>query len=319
MAVAPSPLVLAAGAAVCGVGGACAPSASGRAIATWFRPARRGRAFGLRQAAGPLGGALAAALLPVADGAVGLRGALFVLAGLLTLAAAGALAVPNAPPSAADPRPARPGAADRSRLRRLVAASALLSAAQFGLVSFLVTYLHEVHAWSVSRAAGVLLGLHIAAALIRVAVGASSDRSPCRAALLRRIALSAAAALGAAAALAGARSPATIPALVLAGLIASSWNGVAFAAAVDAAAPARRGTTLGAQNALVSAASAASPPFVAWLVTTASWAVAWTTLAALQLAAASVLRLRSPAARALSPTAPVPLLADARAHRHASS
>ena len=55
---------LAAGLLVVGAFGAVANVASGSAVAGWFGPKERGLALGIRQAAVPLGGAIAAVALP---------------------------------------------------------------------------------------------------------------------------------------------------------------------------------------------------------------------------------------------------------------
>src|SRR5205085_2712553 len=51
--------------------GGCVQSASGRAVMSWFAPAERGLALGIRQTAVPLGGAIAAVLLPALAAGVG--------------------------------------------------------------------------------------------------------------------------------------------------------------------------------------------------------------------------------------------------------
>ncbi len=61
--------------------GASANAASGRAVVGWFGPGERGLALGMRHMATPAGGAVAAALLPLAVAAGGLDAALLALAG----------------------------------------------------------------------------------------------------------------------------------------------------------------------------------------------------------------------------------------------
>ncbi len=77
----------------------------------WFAPSQRGLALGIRQTGVPLGGAIAALVLPVCLSVSGLRAALAVLAGaLLAAAAAGALWL-------RDPeRPPAPGGSERPPL-----------------------------------------------------------------------------------------------------------------------------------------------------------------------------------------------------------
>jgi sugar phosphate permease len=64
-----------------GAAGASVNAASGRAVMSWFAPAQRGFALGIRQTAVPLGGAAAALFLPPAAAAGGVRAGLVVLAG----------------------------------------------------------------------------------------------------------------------------------------------------------------------------------------------------------------------------------------------
>lgn len=83
-----------------GMLGSAANAASGRAVVGWFAADRRGLALGLRHMSTPAGGALAAALLPLAVSAGGVRAAMLWLS---AACAAGALAGPAArrPPPAA--------------------------------------------------------------------------------------------------------------------------------------------------------------------------------------------------------------------------
>ena len=62
---------LGAGLVVAGAFGSSANAASGRAVVSWFGPSQRGLALGLRHMSTPLGGAIAAALLPLAADAGG--------------------------------------------------------------------------------------------------------------------------------------------------------------------------------------------------------------------------------------------------------
>ena len=80
-AFAPSFPILVAALTVGGASGASVNAASGRAVMTWFARDQRGFALGIRQTALPIGGMIAALILPPIETAGGVR------AGLLTLAA----------------------------------------------------------------------------------------------------------------------------------------------------------------------------------------------------------------------------------------
>src|SRR5204863_2843714 len=73
--------------AVAGALGGGVQSASGRAVMSWFAPAERGLALGIRQTAVPLGGAIAAGVLPALSTHVSLRAAFDALAGGCAFAA----------------------------------------------------------------------------------------------------------------------------------------------------------------------------------------------------------------------------------------
>jgi len=110
-------LELGVGLAVAGLFGVSANAASGRAVVSWFRRDERGMALGLRHMSTPLGGAAAAALLPVAADAGGLEAVLLALAATLAVGSTAAfLGLRRPPPDvpdetvpgavAAPPRPA---------------------------------------------------------------------------------------------------------------------------------------------------------------------------------------------------------------------
>src|SRR5437588_3833876 len=63
--------------AVAGAFGGGTQSASGRAVMSWFGPEERGLALGIRQTAVPVGGAIAAGILPALTTHISLRAAFF--------------------------------------------------------------------------------------------------------------------------------------------------------------------------------------------------------------------------------------------------
>jgi sugar phosphate permease len=285
-----------AGMALTGLIGGSATNASGRAVMGWFGRAERGTALGIRQMALPLGGGLASLTLPVLAGAGGVDLALLVLAGVaLTAAVANALLLRDPPPSAPPPG-AAVGLGERPtrdpRQWRLGAASGLLIWGQVSLLGFIVLYLHDERGVPVAVAAGVLAGVQILGAVARLVAGRLSDREGARVPLLRRIALVDAALLGCVAALSGSggwADPVLLPLLVVAGVVAMCWNGLAFTTAAELAGRRRAGTAMGLQNTLVSVGGLLAPTAFGALVGATSWTVAYAAIAAAPVLAFLVL------------------------------
>ena len=276
---------------VAGAAGASVNAASGRAVMSWFAAAQRGFALGIRQTAVPLGGAAAALVLPPVAAAGGLRAGILVLAGgCLLTALAGAAGLREAPPDDGEPlgdvaHPLRDG-----RIWRLSVGSSLLIGAQTSILAFAVLFLHGERGLSTAAAAGVLATMQALGAGLRVATGRWSDRIGARIAPLLRLSFALAAALALSAALSGAPLALLVPALVAAGALSLSWNGLSFTATAELAGRARSGAALGFQQTALSVAAAATPPVFASLVHASSWAVAFGLAALLPLAGAGLLR-----------------------------
>ncbi|HEX2044332.1 MAG TPA: MFS transporter [Gaiellaceae bacterium] len=274
-----------------GAAGASVNAASGRAVMGWFAPTQRGLALGIRQTAVPLGGAAAALVLPPVVAAGGLRAGILVLAGgCLVAALAGAAGLREAPPEAGDPlgdvvHPLRDG-----RIWRVSVGSALLVGAQMSVLGFTVLFLHGERGLSTAVAAGMLAVMQLIGAGLRIASGRWSDRLGVRIAPLLRLSFGLAAALAASAALTEAPLALLLPALVAAGALSLSWNGLSFTATAELAGRARSGAALGLQQTALSVAAAATPPVFASLVDASSWALGFGLVALLPLAGATVLR-----------------------------
>jgi sugar phosphate permease len=95
--------------------------------------------------------------------------------------------------------------------------------------------------------------------------------------------------LSGAAALAGAPTLLLVPVLLVAGVLAMSWNGLSFTAAAEMSGRERAGTAIGVQNSVLSAAGVAAPVAFAAIVAALSWPVAWLALAASQVAGVHML------------------------------
>ena len=230
--------------------GACVQAASGRAVMGWFHHSQRGLALGIRQTGVPLGGAIAALVLPVCLSVGGLHAALGVLAGVLLVAAiAGAvwLRDPERPPAPGGSE--RPPLAD-PRIWRLCWASGLLYVALGSLIGFAVLFLHSDRGVSTQVAAALLALVQVIGAALRLVAGRWSDQVGTRLGPLRRLGLALAVSSAVVAVLVSAPLVVLIPALVVAGSLSQSWNGLSFTAAAEIAGYARSGAALGLQQAL---------------------------------------------------------------------
>jgi sugar phosphate permease len=287
-----------------GAAGSGVMSATGRAVAGWFEDRQRGLALGLRQTGVPLGGAFAAATLPVIVSAGGVGAAFWFLAGVSAVAAvAGAvwLREPEAHELAADDvgiveRPLR----DR-RLWSLTVGGALLACAQASVIGFTVLFLHSAHHMSLGSAAAVLASIQALGTIGRIVTGVWSDRQGDRLRPLVGIATATSVTLAATAALASAPLAALLPVLILTGGLAMSWNGLAFTATVEFAGRLRSGAALGLQQSALGGVNAFLPLAFAPLVAGTSWGLGFAVVAALPLAGALVLRPLARQTRAAVP------------------
>ena len=272
-----------------GAFGSSANAASGRAVVAWFGPSQRGFALGLRHMSTPLGGAIAALLLPVAVDAGGVSEAMVALAGACAVGAlAAVIGLRRAEPvlDALDDLPDAPPVAGPLRdpaIWRLSLGTASVVLTQLSLLSFTALYLHEQRGWSLAASAGALAAIQLGGAGSRVAAGIWSDRVGVRIRPLRALALAGAATTAAAAVLVAAPAWAGAAALIAAGVLTMAGNGVSFAAAAEMSGPSRVGTALGLQNTVLFVAVAIAPPAFGVAVGLLSWPAAFALAAACPL------------------------------------
>ncbi|WP_078910559.1 MFS transporter [Streptomyces sp. NRRL S-87] len=309
---------------VVGAGYSTAQPGGSKSVAVWFGPEQRGLAMGVRQAGLPLGGALAAAVLPAVATAYGWRSAL-VVGGLTALAGATAFTAlyrrpPAAPPLAAAPLPAtappsgtipstpatpatepsgvpptppprpavhRLGMLREPAVRRAVLSGTSMVSVHSGIGVLGALYLHEVTSLGAGPAAAVLVASQGAGALGRIALAAWSDRS--RAGRFRPVRTSMIAALAGLAALATplGHSPwVAAAALTWLGFFGIGWYGPWVAYLAEAAPPGRTGFALGLVMAVNQVAVILVPPALGLLLdATGGFTPAWAALAAVTAAA----------------------------------
>jgi sugar phosphate permease len=276
--------------------GASVNAASGRAIMAWFPASELGTALGIRQTAIPIGGAVAAATLPVLASSGGTRLAFLFLGGA-TLTGAIVAAVFIRGGGSRD----EPELGDVSQPLRdpfvwlLGTGTGLYLMAQIGITGFVVLFLHEHRGLSREAAGAVLAAIYVLAVAARISSGRISDRLSSRLGPLRTIGVALAVFTAAVAASVDAPLALVIPLFVVAGVLSMSWNGLAYAAAAEAAGAARTGAALGFQQTLLGVVVAAAPPVVAF-VATHSWRLAFFLAAVGPAVGVLILqRLREPA------------------------
>jgi sugar phosphate permease len=256
-------------------------SASGRAVMSWFGPEERGLALGIRQTAVPLGGAIAAGVLPALTH-ISLRAAFYGLAiGCFAAALVGATLL-RAEPSEELGDIGRP-LHDR-RMWLLSFGSLFYVTTQMSILGFVVLFLHDERGLATAAAAAVLAAIQIAGGVSRIVAGRLSDRAQARVRLLRRIAILLSATVAIATALLHASLWLLIPAFVVAGTFALSWNGLSFTAAAELAGRARSGAAIGFQQTFLAVGSIATPIVFAAVVHASSWRLAFALAAVSPLA-----------------------------------
>ena len=278
--------------AAAGLTGASVQSASGRAVMYWFHAAQRGLALGLRQTAIPISGFIVAIAIPPIVAAGGVRWG-FAALGITCVAGAavGGLVLREAPGVEVDAgratgsRPLR----DR-RIWTLSLGSALVLAPQLCVGGFLVLFLHEHRGLSAGAAAAVLGAVQLLAVGGRIGAGRWSDLRASRLGPLRAIALAATVLVALSTVLLDAPLVLLVPVLVVAGVVAMSWNSLSFAAAVELAGHGRSGAAIGLQQTLLNVPGAAYPAVFGALVAATSWRVGFAVVALFPLAGWRVLR-----------------------------
>lgn len=179
-----------------GAGYSSSQPGGSKVVAGWFPDYQRGLGMGIRQTGLPLGGALAAAILPIVAAGSGWERALLI--GAIAAGCGGVLfALTYRPmPYATRTTPIGFGAEIRGlmgvRAIRLAMLAGLgMVGVQFVLISYLMLYLRDVHDIPLARGSWMLFATQAAGVIGRVALATWSDRLHDR---LRPVAVSAGAA-----------------------------------------------------------------------------------------------------------------------------
>jgi len=281
-----------------GIGGAFPTPAGSKAVMGWFPLHQRGTAMGIRQTGIPVGGALAAALLPAIALAAGWRAAVAAGGiGCFATAALCAWAYRNPPAASSLAKPARSGTRLRDLLTRdlvlIGLAGAVLTLGQFTLITYLALYLKETQGIAVAVSAGLLVLAQIAGAAGRILWGVWSDRLFQH---RRKPALLLSNLLAAIGALALGWLPEPAPHGLLYALVAAyafntlGWHGCWVSLLVETSGSAQQGRTVGLGMTLMYPGIILLPPLFGWFVdTTHSWTWAWTLLSGLLLLGTALL------------------------------
>jgi sugar phosphate permease len=272
--------------ALVGALGSSVNAASGRAVMSWFPHAERGLALGIRQTAIPIGGAGAAASLPWLASAGGTKLAFVAMAaGCLAMAAVAAVLLREG--VAEEPGLDVAAPVRDPRMWLISAGSVLYLVGQIATISFVVLFLHSHRGMSTGAAAAVLAVTHVLGGVARIVVGRWSDRVGERVGPLRILGTLLAVGLVVATVLVDAPLALLVPALVVAGVLGLSWNGLSFTAAAETAGAGRSGAAIGFQQTALGFGVAVVPIGFA-AIANGSWRTAFAISAACPLLGVAV-------------------------------
>lgn len=267
--------------------------ASGKAVMSWFQDRDRGLAMSIRQAAVPLGGAIGALLLPWFAVMGGFE---FVFAMLALVCFCAALAIWFLLFEAPLSRIALPTlSVDMSvhysslmcwEVWRFVVVSILLTVPQCIVISLSAVYLVQVHQANLFLISGAILIVQIGGAMARIWSGHWTDLRGNRPRYLRNISgLTAISCILVAVATANHAMTLAVVGLVISGLLASAWQGVAYTEIAIIAGPRHTGAVLGLVTTMIYVAVIATLTLTPMLLLISSWVWVWTVAGFCALAA----------------------------------
>jgi sugar phosphate permease len=275
---------------VVGAGYSTAQPGGSKSVSRWFAASQRGFAMGIRQAGLPLGGALAAALLPFMAARWGWQSS-FLAGGLVALFGAVVFIIfyrqaPEQSRVVAVDTPLREVLASRLQMlrepsmRNIVASGVSLISVQYGVLVFTALYLHDTLGITITQAAVFLFIAQCAGVAGRILLAAWSDR--CRLGRYFPVLVCMVAVIAGLLVLIA--EPSASP-LFLGGLFAYlgffsfGWYGPWVAYVAESAPPDKTGFALGLAMAINQVAIVSAPPLLGLLVdTTNSYTPGWTVL-----------------------------------------
>ncbi len=273
-----------------GLGASFPTPAGSKAVMTWFPVAKRGMAMGVRQTGIPIGGALAAAVLPTISVVAGWRTAIavsgtacFFAAGVCWLTYRTHDGATRGVSSTARKKPAQLREVLTQDVVLLGLAGALLPLGQFVLLTYLALYLKETQGILVTTTATLLVCAQITGASGRVLWGVWSDRWFRQ---HRKPALVWASVFSTGGSLVLGWLPQGAPFWVIGVIVlfysfnTIGWHGSWIAMLAEIAGPDKQGRTLGMAMTIMYPGIIALPPLFGLFVDyTHSWQWAWTVLA----------------------------------------
>ncbi|MDQ1628175.1 MAG: hypothetical protein QOI54_1919 [Actinomycetota bacterium] len=288
-AVATSAWLLFGGVLIAGLGyGAVNPPTN--VLANPRTPRRRGLAISIKQSGIPLGGSLAALLVPVVAVTYGWRASLLMPIALCLLLALVVAWLRPAPPTAVDLLQQPADVSVRLKLPHAYAFGFLMGGVQVTIFTFLALYLVDEKSMS-PEGAGSRLALLLFAGLVgRIGWGWVSDRlHRDRTRILQLISLISATAL---LLLPVVGSWALPLVLMLIGMCSVGWNGVYIASVTEATSPGLTGVVSGRSMTLVNLGAVLVPPTFGLLVRGShGWILGWSMCGALTLVSLCLLQL----------------------------
>ena len=276
-----------------GLLGGSVNGSSGRAVMAWFREGERGLAMSIRQTAVPAGGGLGALMLPALAAWHGFALAYGVLAALCAITAGFAWRWLHEPPDAESAAVAsRPGAPAASHaaasplvdigIWRMALGMGVLCVPQLSIITFATVFLHDASHAGVLILSVTMAAVQSGAAAMRVWSGHWTDRRGNRRAYMRACSLATALLFAPLAVLAaGVPAPHHVMALVfsvmivLGGVSASAWHGVAFTELATLAGTRRSGTALAMGNTCVFMTMFLTPLAIPLVLSLGSWPAVW--------------------------------------------
>ena len=295
----PGVATLALGLLLVGLLGGSVNGSSGRAVMAWFREGERGLAMSIRQTAVPAGGGLGALILPALASKFGFASAYSVLALACAITAAfawwwlhepshvegnGVGAARNAAVTGAGAgaAPAKVSPLRDIGIWRVALGASSLCVPQIAIVTFGTVFLHDFGRAGVLAISLTMAAVQTGAAIARVWSGAWTDRRGNRRAYMRACSVLTAvlfASLALVTGLAGMHHTAMTAVvalmIVLGGISASAWHGVAFTELATLAGTSRAGTALAIGNTCIFLMLFLAPLAIPVLLSVGSWPMVW--------------------------------------------